>query len=350
MFLVKFLTFLSKILGAQTIDPNSVGSSFGGYAWNSFVAGISQLFTWVCEVVFYGISKWLLAFTDFLQYFIQKLIGLDYWLNTPRYTIQGALKADLLFSFLYNDTVQKTFRALVGVFLVLLIIFTVFAIIRSEWQYITGSGKKGEFGDGSNSKTSIIRNAIKAIALVIIFPIMLILGIISSDAILASLVRALNIDTGSTFGQQIFNVSTQSANKYRNYASGDRSAITDKISFYINDEDKYIYLNNTYQENALAIGYSDYYQYLNAISNATKYSVDTIFDSININSFNNSNLFNGYCIRMDIDGEKKFFFVKKRDGVASENYNTPEAYYYYLNNVLQVDVISVLFFAEITST
>jgi hypothetical protein len=116
---------------------------------------------------------------------------------------------------MFDETVQKTFKALVGLFVVLLIVFTIFAIIRSEWQYITGS-KGGQFGDGSNSKTSIIRNALKAIMLVMIFPLVMIIGIMSSNAILASLVKALNINTGSTFGAAMFNVASQSANKYKN--------------------------------------------------------------------------------------------------------------------------------------
>ena len=119
---------------------------------------------------------------------------------------------------------------MLAVFAVLLIIFTVYAIIRSEWQYVTGKN----FGDGTNSKAQIITNSIKAIAMVLVFPLALTLGIISSNAILASIVKALNIDMASTFGGTLFLIGSKNANKYRIYAkSGQRAAISDQISFML---------------------------------------------------------------------------------------------------------------------
>ena len=100
----KFLTSLISATG-QGIDPSYTRDVFMN-SWASLGALFGVLWNFICEG-FYMIVKWLLAFTDFLQYFIQKLIGLDYWLNNNVYSIEGATKSDLLFSFLYNDTVQK---------------------------------------------------------------------------------------------------------------------------------------------------------------------------------------------------------------------------------------------------
>ncbi|MBQ8762337.1 MAG: hypothetical protein IJZ26_03420, partial [Clostridia bacterium] len=332
MNLFNFLTFFTNLFLDQTIEvTGTIQTGFWGYLWT--IVGYWFCIVWqgICGL-FYGICKLLLALTDFLQYFIQKLIGLDYWLNSPTYTIEGATKSDLLFSFLYNETVQKTFRAMVGLFLVLLIVFTIFAIVRNEWQYISGGGKGGNFGDGANTKTAILKSSIKAIMLVLTFPLLITLGIISSDAILASLVKALNIDTGSTFGQQLFNIAAQSANRYRQYASvGSRQPITDEITFYISDE-KYIYLNTVYNEDEKSIGVSTFEDYVVRTANAKKYTVRTIFDPIQLNNSN----FTGYCILLDqaeYTNKGKYFLVQKGD-------NDPVALYYYLNNVLKAKIMT----------
>jgi len=270
MFLERIFTVITNLFAAQTIDPDLIGEGGGFGAGWTLLDSIGQ---WICRGV-YGVCKWLMAFMDFLQYFIQKLIGLDYWLHTDHYTLGGALKADLLFSFIFDDTVQKTFKAMIGVFVVLLIVFTIFAIIRSEWQYLAGGGKGGQFGDGSNSKTAIIRNALKAIALVIMFPMVMIMGIISSNAILASLVKALNIDTGSTFGAAVFSIASQNANKYKNYAISERKPITDQISFYIGNSTagdaagKYIYLHTSdLTSEQYSYGVKDYGKFVNLQQN-----------------------------------------------------------------------------------
>lgn len=322
----KFLTSLISATG-QGIDPSYTRDVFMN-SWASLGALFGVLWNFICEG-FYMIVKWLLAFTDFLQYFIQKLIGLDYWLNNNVYSIEGATKSDLLFSFLYNDTVQKVFNTMLAVFAVLLIIFTVYAIIRSEWQYVTGKN----FGDGTNSKAQIITNSIKAIAMVLVFPLALTLGIISSNAILASIVKALNIDMASTFGGTLFLIGSKNANKYRIYAkSGQRAAISDQISFYVKDG-VVIRFGPTDCNDGYVHQISDYGRFLAELrsgNGATLYKVNTMFDSIDIDDGN----FSGYCVGMDIGDSRQYYMV--RCGSSNEE---KKGMYYYLKNILRVDIM-----------
>ena len=221
----------SKIyIAVQSIEPKGDGSAF--------LSGIGWLGQWVWQGIclgIYNLVRWLLALVDFMQYFVQKLIGLDYWLNRTCYTLEGAIEADIIFGFLYSDTVQKVFRALVAVFFVLLIIFTIYAIIKNEWEHINGTGQGGKFGDGvGNSKTKIFKHSMKAIALVFIFPLVLMIGLLSANAILASLIKALNIGTSSTLGGQLFQIASQNANKFEKYAhdTEGRAAVADEVTFY----------------------------------------------------------------------------------------------------------------------
>ncbi|MBQ8425373.1 MAG: hypothetical protein IJX17_05075 [Clostridia bacterium] len=341
MFLVRIFTVITNLFAARTIDPAIING--GSSIWLGFSGLMTFLMEWFVETVLYSVAKFLMALMDFLQYFIQKLIGLDYWLNADYYSIEGALDADLLFSFIFDETVQKTFKALVGLFVVLLIVFTIFAIIRSEWQYITG-GKGGQFGDGSNSKTSIIRSALKAIMLVMVFPLIMIIGIMSSNAILASLVKALNINTGSTFGAAMFNVASQSANKYKNYATSSRVPVVDEVTFYIGNmategvmsetNGKYIYLSTADVNNTYSRGVKNYETYLALTSVASKHTVYTMFEPVNCMK---EEYFEGYCARLDIEDVSYWYFVKTNSATYPVK---AESMRYYLQCVLGLPLVT----------
>ena len=322
----------SKI-AIQTIEPLGAGSGFGSM--------IGWFFTWLWQSIclgIYNMVRWLLALVDFMQYFVQKLIGLDYWLNRSYYTLEGAIESDIIFGFLYSDTVQQVFRAMVGIFFVLLIIFTIYAIVKQEWTYITGK----EFGNGSgNSKSKILKDSLKAIALVLIFPIILMIGIISANAILASLIKALNIDTSSTLGGTLFQIASQDAVKYEKYAHGEngRTAVADQVSFYISSDGRWVRFSKTDEDSDLTINCPTLTSYMTAINNATKYTVNAVFDKVDPGfdmgegkglGFGN---FKGYCAKLSREGEPFFVMVKCDDGEEV-------AYGYYLRNVLQVPVVT----------
>ena len=182
--LSKIYSFVSTFISSMILPSTEKGmaSYLFGRFFENIIEGLANFF--------YSICKWFLAFMDFLQYFIQKLIGLDYWLETSKdglRTLDEATSEDIIFKFLYADSVQKVFRALCAVFVILLIIFTIFQIVKSEWDFMTGDGK------GGNSKAAIFRSSIKAIVLVLVFPILLVMGIVSSNAILASIVKAVPV-------------------------------------------------------------------------------------------------------------------------------------------------------------
>lgn len=181
--------------------------------------------------VVYVIVRFMLNIVDFLQFFCQKLVGIDYWMkgNVSAETLGDS---DIIFRFLFSDPVQRVLRLMTGVFAVLLIVFTIVAIIKSEYEYVTNN----DVDKASNSKTGIFRTALKSIFLVIIMPILLIMGILASNAILSSLVNAFNLDNRQTLGSQIFTVSAYEGNRYRLYAdSNQRQGISN-------------YVNVTYEE------------------------------------------------------------------------------------------------------
>lgn len=333
---MKLAMFFQSLISAVTIEP--VTSGVGGAAGQAF-GTFFQMIGQGIMTGFYWLCKWLLAIVDFLQYFIQKLIGLDYWINPRNVTLQGATRNDLLFTFLYNDTVQRVFRAIVVVFIILLIIFTIFAIVKNEWTFITG----GSFGDGKgNSKSKIIRDSLKAIGLVMIFPLVLSIGIIAANAILASLINALSIDMSSTFGNKLFYVSSLNANKYKVYAEDMvETPISDTVTFYVDNDGKYLKLSTNDSSDDYIRNFNEYGDYLNAIkeNNVKKYTVNSSFDMV---VPGDEKSFNGYCIGINYSDKTVYYMVKvsNPNEQTGNGVNTPAAWYYYLRSVLGVNIMT----------
>ncbi len=209
------LTHIATNLGAP--DNYTIFDWWLAYQTNSW----SMLGQLLGQLV-YSIIRFILNIVDFLQFFCQKLVGIDYWLK-GNVSVDTLGESDVIFRFLYSDPVQRVFRLMVGVFAVLLIVFTIVAIVKSEYSYVTNN----DLEKANNNKGSIFRNALKSIFLVIIMPIILVMGILASNAILASLVNVFNLDNRQTLGSQIFTVSSYQANRYRLYADSNvRQGIT----------------------------------------------------------------------------------------------------------------------------
>ncbi len=211
--------------------------SLGNPVNYSFLSKIADFFLSLLPAILDGIMwliylimRFILNIVDFMQYFVKKLVGLDYW-GTERVSADTLGESDVIFRFLYNDQVQRVFKIMLGVFVVLLIIFAIVAIVKSEYNYASS-----EDGKGSNDKKGIMVRSLKAIVLVILMPIMIVMGILASNAILTSLVNAFNVNNKLTMGSQIFTASAYDANKYRVYASNNiRLPATNNVAVTIDD-------------------------------------------------------------------------------------------------------------------
>lgn len=214
-------------------SSNAINYSFADAAKRVFGNLIPAILDGICWF-FYWIMRFILNIVDFMQFFVKKLVGLDYW-GTSKVSIDTLGDSDVIFKFLFNPSVQRIFRLLLGVFAVLLIVFTIVAIVKNEYVFATGDTKN------STSIYNILKRSLKAIVLVIIMPVLLIMGILASNAILTSLVNAFNVNNSLTLGSQIFVASAYDANKFRLYAeNGVRYAATEKVKVTINGESRFI--------------------------------------------------------------------------------------------------------------
>lgn len=217
-------SFSSHLMGIS-VNPNNQIAAFGA---NNVLEGSNSFFetiwillktfvfdfaTYIWELivsVFVAIAQWILIIIDFCFVFIREFIGMNADYSDARSITEG----DILFDFIFNDTVIKVIRGMIGFAILLLILFSIFAIIKSEYQFATQ-------GMGDNSKKGIMVSLLKSLFLVMFVPIVFIGGLILSNGILKALYNATAGGTDVSMGTQIFISAGYSSNVYRNYATSD---------------------------------------------------------------------------------------------------------------------------------
>lgn len=165
--------------------------------------------TWLTSF-FYAIFKWILYVVDVIFTYIQQLAGL----NMDFSSLDGVLSedSDIVFNLLINsrDVITPIVRGLIVIAVVLIIFFAIVMIIKNSLQSLREGGSKDYL--------SIIKSTAKAFVLLLITPMIAIVGIIASNALLKSLYNATNTTGATSLSSQIFMASSTAANNYRTYA------------------------------------------------------------------------------------------------------------------------------------
>lgn len=221
---LKFTSAISKLMGLSTpcqnqgawmtVDGKDVvngTNNFWGTLWVIIRTSIGDVIVYGYETlvrVFYAIGHWMLTIIDFIFVFVRQLIGM----NTDFTSIEEVTQGDIIFQFIFNENVVKIIRNLLIFSIVLLILFSIFAILKSEFDYATGREAQGT--------KNIIANALRSLFLMALVPLVAIGSIIMSNAILKSLYMVTSGGNASmSMGTQIFIASTYDANAYRRYAN-----------------------------------------------------------------------------------------------------------------------------------
>lgn len=157
----------------------------------------------------YFILKIALNLIDFMNVLIKELSG-----QTAKFSLSNNSnleESDILFKFLFNELTLKTLGNVFVFAIILIIIFTIMAIVKQEWQsHISGELK--------NIK-KIFKKVLQAIFTMLIVPIIMIVGIVFSNILLSSVMSALSGGQQNySIGAQVFSSSSYEANRYRLYA------------------------------------------------------------------------------------------------------------------------------------
>ena len=188
--------------------------------------------------ILYLICKLCLNIVDFLQIFIKEFSGTT---KIDSYDINTNFEdMDILFKFLLNKTVIRVIYTFLGLAFVLLIIFTIVAIIRNQWKAVTD--------DEDIKLSNIFSKSLKAIFLFIMVPLFVVFGVFFSNVILTSGINAIQSASGTTnlsIGGEVFVASTYQANQYRNYAN---EGYKIPIYYYFDGSDSEIISNEDTKE------------------------------------------------------------------------------------------------------
>lgn len=230
-------------IAAASTSMNVISSVFSrGLNFSNFMGSFATVGNFIINAVsrivgfLYCIFKWVLYFIDIIFAYVQQLCGLNMDLSSLEAAMSG--DSDLIFNFLWaqSEYITRIVRALIILAVILIVIFSIFAVIKTQFESLT-EGKPADIG-------MVIRNMLKSFVLLIITPLAAILGIVASDVILQSLYKATSVSECASLSTQIFMASATSANSYRLYGeNGKRIPVVynfenqKKILEYYSDKD-----------------------------------------------------------------------------------------------------------------
>lgn len=149
-----------------------------------------NLVNYFIGIAMYGIAIFLLALIDYAELIFRLLAGLE--VDGMRLTLDGGKdgSSDLLVQLLRSEGIQQAFLSMVIVGIFLLVITTIFQMIKVEY---TTEGSK-------NAKGPILNKAFKGVATLMLLPLLTIFGVFMGNQILGLIDTATK--GGNTNGDQ----------------------------------------------------------------------------------------------------------------------------------------------------
>lgn len=194
---------------------NIFGRTIGNLILNIF-STLWNLFTkWV-----WYICKWVLGILDALQLAFSRLVGIDLGTGNSMTLddyIDGMKSITISGGSNYYDYLMKIFRTLAAVAIVLMIIFTIYAMIMQDYKLSISGYQKAD-----NSKAKFIKRIFANIITICLIPLIFYTIIIGTNSILTSFYRALGGYSNTTIAGNVLAASTYDANRYRTYANSNK--------------------------------------------------------------------------------------------------------------------------------
>lgn len=162
------------------------------------VMGVVDFVRVLLSNTFYTISCFLLRLIDFVEMLFRALAGLPNnrtdGANITLTLGEGGGGGDLLLQLLKSGGVQQAFLSMCVVGIFLLVVTTVFQIIKNEY---TTEGAK-------NAKGPIFQKAFKGLTNLLLLPLLVVFGIIFANQLLNLLDIATKSNAGATISGQLF--------------------------------------------------------------------------------------------------------------------------------------------------
>ncbi len=175
---------------------------------------------WMAKLVdfllslFWTVCKFILAVMETFEYIAQQMLGIG--TNVSDY-IDYAATIEIV-NGTYLDLLVKIFKAVVGVSIILMIVFTIFAMVKQEWDNANNGFTDKKKKSVGNDKSGFMVRLFKNIMMILLMPLTMMFLIAGLNSIMTAFNEALNVSTTSVAGQVLAS-STYDANKYRSYAN-----------------------------------------------------------------------------------------------------------------------------------
>lgn len=204
---------MSSLLGILSGLGDILGKVFGGlFSWfvETFIVPIVQgaieaiimVVKYTASTFLLEISQFLLGLIDFVEVLFRALAGLPSTSSSISITMSlNGKTGDLLINMLTSTEVVQAFYATAIVGMFLLIITTIFQMIKVEY---TTEGAQ-------NSKSGIIGKSLKSLCNMLIIPILCILGVFIGNQVLDLIDTATGGGTGNKISGQLWVAAASSA-------------------------------------------------------------------------------------------------------------------------------------------
>ena len=203
---------VSNLEDAQTAESGiwSVLGNIVNFLWIQIKSLLEMVLDTILSLM-YLVTEFMLKMLDLIYVFFKELAGMNYTANLL--DANEVMNSDLVFQFLSSDVVRQTTLRVFVLAIVLLILFSIVAIIKSEYT--------AAVTDGNNAKKQILVGSLRSIFLMILVPIICIGGIVLSNTVLTSVSSAFTGSDNINLGSTVFLSSAYQANMYREYAESD---------------------------------------------------------------------------------------------------------------------------------
>ena len=198
------------VLAASTQGDITVKDVFGSII-ESILPTFLNMFTFVFELlasVLMLIVRFVFNLIDFIYVIVQQLAGQNY---NSLYN-ENLFQDDFVIRTLTSQEVLTVFKRMIIFAVVLIVVFAIIAVIKTEVEAATNNA--------DNSKKRVLVNAMRSCFFILFVPVIALGGIIASNAVLASISRAIGVNNGISISSQIYAASAVEANRYRMYAMG----------------------------------------------------------------------------------------------------------------------------------
>ena len=149
------IAFICIVLGLIFPPIKVLGLQF----LNSILEGLIK--------ILWAISKFILSMIEVLEYMAKELLGLNNNISDYSKFAENVIVGDTnLLGY-----ITRIFRYVVGVAIILMLVFTIYATIRNEYSYATGAEK-------SNDKGAVLKKLFKNLMSIVLMPIIFIMIIL----------------------------------------------------------------------------------------------------------------------------------------------------------------------------